>query len=126
MLDEHRGASLPDGLVLLPHERWVAERYFRYRVSRPEFLESAINTNRGPKGIALLGAALAWGLPGVTLVVVGIVLLLVTGGAGAAYGVLGVGIVLTFLGFARSLQADAVGRKFRGGRPMRREGGPFG
>ena len=125
MSDGRGDGVLPEGLVLLPHEKWAAERYSRYRVSRPEFLESAINTNRGPKGIALLGAALAWGLPGVILVIVGIALLLLTSGASAAYGVLGVGIVLTFLGFARSLQADAAGRRFRGGRPQRREGGPF-
>ena len=84
--------------------------------------------NYGPEGMTLLSAAIMWGLAGVLVGFLGIVLLFSSGDHGslltAGYALLCVGILLELSSVARAVQAVYSGRRFRNGRPFVRRQGP--
>lgn len=100
---------------LLPHERLIARRYFD-RCYAPDRRDSALTRNNGPVGIVMLGAtAYAWGLPGGLIGLVGLGLLVATGGAAFAYWLGCIGIAMCAIAVLRGLPALPEARRYQAG-----------
>jgi hypothetical protein len=78
--------------------------------------------NYGPKGIALVSAAIISGLIGAVVGLFGLVLLLLSDDKGpllrSGYYVIAAGILLEVPSLIRSIQAVRAGQQFRGHRPF--------
>lgn len=115
-----------DGVVpghrLFPHERWLVAFGVRRRRETPSLRSSKVDRNYGPVGVALFNAGMATGLPGGVIGMVGLILLLASGGrrplVTIAYWTMGMSAVLLFLGILRLIQVTDAGKRFRGDRPF--------
>jgi hypothetical protein len=109
---------------LLPHERmfanWARARQRTHRTVAIQQLES----NYGPVGLPLLGAAIASALPAAVLALAVFVLIFVSGEKGTLWeitlGIMGLVLVLVVLVWFRCWQCARAGKKFRAGRPFSR------
>lgn len=110
------------GYRLLPPERWFASFILeRQRTHRtPAILRT--EQNYGPEGIALLAAAILFGLCGAITGCCGFVFLFLADGhgplVGLGYGCLFAAIVLECPAVIRGIQCASAGRRFRGDRPF--------
>jgi hypothetical protein len=106
-------------LWLTPPERWFASwALTRQRTHRTPVVVR-LETNYGPRGIAIMGAALLLFFTGWIVCMVGSIFLYATRtNDPAAYYVIYVGIALELLTIIRCVQGVRVGRRYRGNRPM--------
>jgi len=110
------------GHWLLPPERWFASFILeRQRTHRtPPILRA--EQNYGPEGIALLAAAILFGLCAAIIACCGYVFLFLADGhghlVGVGFGCLFAAIVLEVPALIRSIQGASAGRRFRGDRPF--------
>jgi hypothetical protein len=81
-----------------------------------------LEQNYGPEGITLIAAGMVTAFPGQVITLAGIIVLLASGGHGAAvsvgYWMMAAGVLLIITGSIRYVQGVYAGRRFRGDRPF--------
>lgn len=109
---------------LLPHERWLARWVIKRQESRRTPAIEKMQANYGTEGIELLAAGWSTGMGAAIVLLVGILLLFVSGTHGslglAAFALIGVGAVSEMLPLVRARQAAKAGRVWRGERKFQR------
>jgi hypothetical protein len=114
------------GHRLLPHERWFAAWFLRRQMTVRDAGAVSDYQTLGPEGLALLGAGFATVIPGMLSCLVGIVVIVVSGGHSPALTVgkclVALGVLLVLLGMARWGQAFVAGRRQRDRHPSGRTG----
>jgi hypothetical protein len=109
-------------LWLLPHEHWPGR--FAGRVTAPPLGGSrwAFQQNYGPQGDVLMAAIAADTIAALISLLIGVILLIVSGSKGslatAGYWLMGLAILSVLLGIVRAVQGAHAGRVFRAGRPF--------
>jgi hypothetical protein len=122
MTTSGRDADRAPKLWLSPPERqfasFVASR--QRMVRTPTMLR--LEQNYGPAGMRVLSACYLTAIIGQSLVVLGLVLLVLSGNSHglfiAAVLICAVGVPFLILGGARVAQCSALGKKYRAGRPF--------
>jgi hypothetical protein len=116
-----RGEVAP-GHHLTPPEHWFASFILERRRTHQPSKSPRLDQNYGPEGIALMAAAILWGLIGAAVGWAGLILLFTSGDHGPllhpAYYVILAGIVIEVPSMFRSIQGIYAGRRFRGDRPF--------
>jgi hypothetical protein len=114
--------EIASGHYLTPPERWFASLILESRRNHQPSKSPRLDQNYGPEGIAVRSVGILWGLIGAVVGYVGIALLLLSDGHGPllhlGYYICVVSMVLEVVSIIRSIQANVVGRRFRGGRPF--------
>lgn len=115
-------SDITRGHCLTPPERWFALFILERRRTHQPLKSPHLDQNYGPEGIALMAAAILWGMIGAIVGLTGIALLLASGDHGPllhpGYYLMFAGILLEFPSITRSIQGIYAGRRFRGDRPF--------